>query len=328
MVELRATSAHVTNDRTMIQSLVLRFRNLVARKLGVCPFCMRTSALGSLGLWLLYTAMRILLPGLLLATLVLIPATAFSLLFLSHLVAYMIRAGARLRAHRRAVARRQGLEPPDSSRREFLATALRAGGYALVISFLGDTAIFGQVGNCDGTFKPKLGSIYVESTSIELARKLYAEDAIRVCDRECGVRDCTEGRMCLQSEATKPVPGEPECKETLPGSGTFYCYGKVKECTCACNVCDGDHRVPDYNGYKPPGGAGEGPNGPAAEGAANQNALDQCATWCSRFENCEPPKRCKCNGLVVGEFKNWPKHGAPGVFKGWVPLKKFKCKCV
>lgn len=92
-------------------------RALVSRKLGRCPKCMRLSARGTLISWLITAGMYLVLPNPYLIGLTLLVATSFTLLWISHTIAFTLRVGYALKEVRHAEPDEQGSK---LQRRQFI----------------------------------------------------------------------------------------------------------------------------------------------------------------------------------------------------------------
>ncbi|MBI4506581.1 MAG: DUF3624 family protein [Chloroflexi bacterium] len=127
-----------------------RIRDLLAAKLGRCYRCMRSSAIGTPVSWIVGILLYFLWPDSILSMLALVVALAFTILLLSHLVAYMVRVAAALRAVKQYNVTH---EPPvefEWDRRYVVTLVLKAGLGALVASVFGRT-IFGRTARADET---------------------------------------------------------------------------------------------------------------------------------------------------------------------------------
>jgi hypothetical protein len=70
---------------------IAAIRMLMSRKLGKCPKCMKASARGAFAGWIAYAILYLVRPTPLLRVFVLAVAASFSLLMISHIVAYTLR---------------------------------------------------------------------------------------------------------------------------------------------------------------------------------------------------------------------------------------------
>lgn len=71
--------------------LTTRLRTLISTKLGVCPKCIRSSIVGSIISWVGFAVLSFISPPPILLNLVIGVAIAFTILMVSHLVAFTIR---------------------------------------------------------------------------------------------------------------------------------------------------------------------------------------------------------------------------------------------
>jgi hypothetical protein len=314
-----------------------RVRTLVAEKLGVCPFCMRTSAWGSALSWCLAAVCRFTFDSAPLTLLVAIVASAFSLLFLAHLVTYAFRSGIAARRYPNVVPRSDGFEISDPSRRDFLLLMAKATVYALAISFLGTMPGRAQLNACAGSSPPPDGDSTINNSTFGTAAEAQAyldDQLLKLCDRACQVRPCPDdpqntGKRCVQNDKKKPL-GPKVIPIGNPPTG-YRVGGKVKQCTCSCEGCAGDHRIPDTStGQKgegdPTTGSAEKPTEAEAIAAANEDAKTKCKQLCERFKNCtNPTPKCLYAGQTNGEGKSWK--DAHGTWHATLKVKICRCSC-
>lgn len=144
-------------------------RALVSRKLGRCPKCMRLSALGALIGWIACAGVYFVFPNPALLGLTLFVATSFSLLWISHTVAFTIRVGSALKEDR------VGNEKPNLSRREFVPA-------------LGRYALFGALVSL-GLWRP-------------LKASLAQGGFVNCCIQHCCLEQTLTERQCLSQKGT------------------------------------------------------------------------------------------------------------------------------
>jgi hypothetical protein len=316
----------------MALRLLLRVRNFVAKKLGVCPFCMRTSAWGAVLSWCLAAVGHLAFDVPLITWLLTAAASAFSLLFIAHLVTYAIRSGIEAHRHRRIVQLSDGFTISDPTRRDFLKVMAKATAYALAISFLGSMPGRAQAQACDGTNPPPVGDSTINDATFgtEAAAQAYLDkEMLQLCDRACQQRGCPqgEGKLCVQNDKKKPIG--PKVK---PAGKNFKVGGKVKQCTCSCDECAGDHRIPDTStgqkGEIDPtmGSGGPKPTKQEAIDAANADARARCDELCKRFKNCKTPTpKCKYHSSSNQAPKSWQDDN--GMWHATAKVANCNCSC-
>jgi len=291
-------------------------RELIIRKLGVCPYCMRAAALGTIVSWVLYSIAAISVPGQPLSLLPLVAASCFTLLLSAHVIAYMVRYALRLRAHDRLA--RAG-EIPGSrgiDRRQFLSLVLQAGAYALAVAVVRAMPAFGQAVNCAGAHnQATVPPTMTQSRNFTTEAAAYADFQAMIkakCDAFCGARNCG-GPSCLPS--ADAVVGKIDCAQISPG--VFRCEGELKQCTCGCYSCVRNAPPPPYNEAYGEGAAG------AEIGAMQADSDQKCADFCARI-TCPAPKNCVRTGTTRGTHKAW---GPVASRKAKAPIKACTCKC-
>jgi TAT (twin-arginine translocation) pathway signal sequence len=306
---------------SLLASGIRAVRERISEKLGVCPFCMRASALGSIAAWSVYWLSGWLVPGLVapapIRFLLPLVAWSFTLLIASHLTAYMVRTARYMRSREAArvvaVARPFAGEP--MSRRDFMKTVLAAGAYAATIAVLGHVPSFGQA-TCAGKHDVDLTIHLGIGGSEAIAREEYDLAADSRCDNYCSSFPCVGG--CVRSTSAPRVRTPPECKE-LTGGG-WQCTGKVKQCNCTCDKCFGDHSLNRVHGQDYAQGIGA--SAASAETDMMVDARKKCDKECERYKDCPTPQTCKRNGdpEMEGQFK-W------GGLHGHQRVKRCKCHC-
>ena len=306
----------------VVGPILLRIRALFSRKLGVCPFCMRTSGLGTLIAWALYAGAALVFPHGLARILLLILAVAFTLLLSAHIAAYVARAVIRWRACRGLLE--DGDRDADSGlrRREFLRLVMHASAYAIAFSLPGAARVFGQMfPPCAGihgqTGNPD-AAISTAGADAAGARDNYVLRAQRICDAYCASyvfhSPCGPVQTCVQS--APPVVAEPTIKP-----GVFSADGRVKECTCACKGCPGE-RIP-----MAPGNIAQGsdPVPATADQKMEDDAVAKCNVICERNTDCLLPNDCKHTGHTLGKKKHF---AHAGVITAEAPILSCTCDCV
>jgi len=308
---------------SVVRFALVRFGVLVSEKLGVCPLCMRASALGSVLAWVVYGGIRAarldpILPAALVA-LTLIVALAFTTLIAAHLAAYMVRVARRTRRSRDGRGAGASSNHAFLSRREFFGLILRAGAYAAATAFLGPFAAFGQANTCAGKREPGYQRTETASGATkEEALGAFRAKAEQFCSLLCEDLDCGTDGGCVREGPI--VVSEPEC---WPGIlGGVVCQGEVKQCTCGCKKCKGSHDPLVFGDHA----WGLGASDAAARGDLPVNARTMCDKICARHKDCLPPKTCKRNGEpVLGEIKSW-KSGFNS-YEARARLIKCPCDC-
>ena len=282
-----------------LRSSLRRVAGVIQRKLGVCPYCMRASALGAVVGWILYLASA-LLSSWLLSLLVLLAASAFTLLIAAHLVAYMVRVGLHLRHRDRMTRPASG----GLARREFLGLILKAGAYALAVALLPSARLFAQAGACqkqDGTPKshdvatkpPTFTETAMFISPLTAAEEEVLKQARAKCKAVCDAKACdaAQGTTCV---ALEPVRGPLTCKESQDQPGFFRCSTEVKQCPCKCYTCQDNTPPAPYNeAYGEESGVGTGDEGPNMEA----DGKAKCDEFCKKIK-CPPPpadRVCKQN---------------------------------
>lgn len=310
----------------LVASFSRAIRNRISEKLGVCPYCMRASALGSLASWTVYfligfAARWIVLPDTV-RLLVLAGACAFTLLISAHLVAYMVRIGRRVRSCQTAVAAASTSSERVVSRREFMSTVLAAGAAAAAVAVLGHVPTYGQAGGCEGKYDMDADAIGIGGDETE-ARESYDDFVDGRCDSFCKDKPCPGGDGCVRSTVAPRVRTQPKCE---PGVGTTWvCRGKVKQCSCTCSHCFGDHSLhrwlgSDYaNGY--------GLTQAEAEAEMIKEAREMCTKECERYQNCLAPKICKPAGEPDLDYQTKKWGGSSPNSSGWSTARIKKCHC-
>lgn len=316
--------------RSPLESL----RELIARKLGACPYCMRTSALGTVVGWSLYT-IGSFAPGIpLVSAILLAAASGFTLLLAAHLVAYMVRQGLRIRKAER-LAPSDELPRHGLGRRRFLGLVLKAGAYALTIAFFRAVPALSDAATCrkgrsmatkpptltrSQTFSGAQGAVVAQHAALD---DLIANFRTQ-CETACGVVNCMTAptSTCYPSgDPEYDIKGFTAVPQEPPAPPAWYCEGELKKCPCDCYPCD---KVPPPSPYDEgtadlPGNV-PGPAGVAAEAAADQKCIDFCAKL-----PCPPSKTCKSTGKLSGQHKNPEFHNGRTIARHLI--KKCVCKC-
>jgi hypothetical protein len=302
-------------------------RALVARKLGVCPFCMRASLLGTVAGWSAYTLVRFARAGRLLPALLLVAACCFTLLLLAHLVAYMVRVAIRLRSYDRLA--RTGLVDGAAplGRRRFLALVLQAGAYALAVAFLRALPVSAQGSPCKGTHDVATSPpTPVESDIFGTEAAALADQAAKEkakCDSFCAQRNCAPNANCLTSAA--PTLGN---LEWLHHEGGMYqCRREVKSCSCDCYACTSIGENSSGQPVPWPYGEATGDGGPGAEvPAMEDDALAKCEQLCAKITKCPQGQTCKAVGKTLGKHKP-PYDIGGGLRRVSAKIRECQCRC-
>jgi hypothetical protein len=279
------------------------FRALIERKLGVCPYCMRASALGSIIGWLLFAVAWLFLPSRSLQILLLVGASAFTLLISAHLVAYLVRVGLSLRERDRIIRSANPAVGQGLARREFLALVLKAGAYALAVALFPGARV-AQAANCVGNHDvsgdpeiafPAGANTYTSPRSAAEAGLIAAVKA--KCDALCAAKTCDANPpTCLSSGV--PVRDPMDCTESDQNPGFWRCTAIVKQCPCKCFTCV-EQKPP------PPGdfGYGIGADAGAAGTAAEADADAKCKAFCEQIKCSPASKVCKSLGKTLEKKK-------------------------
>lgn len=290
------------------QSVLWRVRALFSRKLGVCPFCMRSAGLGTLLAWALYAAGSFAFPHRTVRTILLVAAVAFTTLMLAHIVAYVARVLVHVRGLDRRVKRAAPLPGAGLGRREFIDLALRASVYAIVFSLPGADRVFAGALPCEMEHNPFDPGANSMGARADVERGI-AERAKETCDNYCADLTqhfgCAPGATCVQVKAPDV---HKDCKAL--GGGQVKCHTFVKGCFCGCRSCNGEY-VPI-----PPDdeAVGNTPAQMAADSAA------KCTKLCEKLKNCMEPRVCYASHVTRGDSKH-----TGG--KDRAPILKCKCEC-
>ena len=307
--------------------ILRQIKQRISEKLGVCPFCMRASALGSLASWAIVVGARLMhverIPaGPLLLALLVIVAWCFTLLICAHLVAYMVRVARDVRAceHRHTApdvaSPATALDRSTLSRREFMRVVLGAGAYAATIAVLGTVPTFGQAQPCTATIEPTFPDNIAAGAGANdgEATGNLRQGAVLVCDALCDERTCAGGSRCLQKGP--PVLTQPKCQAA---GGQRHCSASIKRCSCGCTPCAGSHE-PAF----PMSGYGIGANQGTAGAAAEADAKQLCDNFCNRFKNCQPLECVRDSDPQLGERKVYH---IQNIVHVKIRIKRCKCKC-
>jgi len=320
--------------------MLLQIKQRVSEKLGVCPFCMRASALGSLASWAIYAGARLIhldrMPaGPLLLALLAIVASCFTLLISAHLVAYMVRAARDIREFERRPTAQEVASPATTfprstlSRREFIRVVLGAGAYAAMIALLGTVPSFGQPMCTDGVQPAPSDTILGRGDDDDEALEQMIDNANAFCEDWCNAKGCG-GLKCMHSG--KPVITAPKCK-TL-SNGQRSCVTTVKGgCNCGCKACQGRHIPTNSIWGKEHIAEGAGVSAGAAQGMMEADAKTKCDNFCGKFSDCPaappPPKMCRREtDPQLGDRKTWEVPGDPNPFRVKARIKACQCKCL
>jgi hypothetical protein len=296
----------------------LRIRALIRAKLGVCPRCMRASALGSVLSWALVAGLGAFTatPWLLLPALIV--AIAFSALIAAHLVAYMIRTGRAL-CHRERAARAMHDPAHALTRRAFAGVVLRAGAWAALAAFLGPLAARAQANLCAGKQEPnpRRTEFGVGNTKAEALQRAQqkAED---YCALLCEDLPCGAAGGCVRDG-----PVVVTVLSLEPGAlAPWDCEVEVKQCNCGCRKCSGTHGPLFYS----ENAWGLGTTEAEARSDLQTNAGKMCDKVCARNTDCIGPKTCKRVGSPrLAEAKAW-KH-ASNIWEASAKLLSCNCDC-
>lgn len=206
-------------------------RDLVSRKLGRCPRCMRTCAKGTVASWAAVAAIVAVVPHPALVGSALLVAASFTLLLFAHLVTLMIR-----------VSREPAADGAASS--EF-----RVGRREAVVG-LGQaalwTAVFGlellwtprraqaQAVSCER--QPAFGPLTFGPVTVTASDRRDAEEfACRgAADGHCGAFSTTICKFCRVKTGQNKLTCSVTCTETA--KHTFSCSGTVSGTGCDCRT--------------------------------------------------------------------------------------------
>jgi len=299
-------------------------RRLVSEKLGVCPFCMRASARGAIAAWALYALGRAFERRLAVPpfawTLLLACAWALTLLIAAHLVTYMARRAARIRAIERGVGRDR---PPNRllTRREFASLVLGAGAAAAAIALFDYVPAQAGIVNCPGTFDMNREGLGFGTTDTE-ADESFKDSEATICDLFCATKICASGG-CVRNTVVPPVHGD---KKFGPGPlNSRRCTATIKQCSCTCSTCSGDHSLNRWLGSDYASGAANNLLGATAE--MMKQAREKCDKECGRYRDCHPnpPLNCKRNGDPAMDPDTLKHYGEAGTI--WVTQRVKTCHC-
>jgi hypothetical protein len=305
---------------SLLASGIRAVRQRISEKLGVCPFCMRASALGTISAWTIYWLAAWIAPWLVapapIRFLILIVAWSFTLLIASHLTAYMIRTARFLRSREvRTASAAMQLTDRTLTRRDFMKTVLAAGAYAATIAVLGHIPSFGQA-TCTGKHDVDF-DINAFGGDEKAAREIYDEMVDARCDDHCSTFPCGTAGGCVRSTVAPRVRAQPKC---VPDGAGFTCTGKVKQCNCTCNKCFGDHNLNKAHGRDYAHGIGSDPI--ESVDKMLEDARKKCDDECARYTDCSAPTTCKRNGdpPMDGQWKQGGVHTHQRI-------KHCKCHC-
>jgi hypothetical protein len=304
-----------------ISALVSRCRALVRAKMGRCPRCMRLSMLGSLISWSVCATLYLAWPNRVALAVTLTLSIAFTLLAATHLVTFMFRMAALMRAH---VERPVSNESPAGrrlSRRELTVTVCRAGLAFCLAAIFGSRSASGQL-KCAGHHKTGPTVVQASDADETVARRELHKRLVTHCDGVCANADCPSGRC--RSDGHVGLKGEKEEKRITctfnNNTKQFTCRAEVVACACDCFACAG--------GQKPNGafteGLGTGATKAAATTAAGTDATTTCTDFCARFF-CPQNGQCITDVLELGGVSC--KQVTPGVWHCTQKINKCTCKC-
>lgn len=307
-------------------------RRRISEKLGVCPFCMRASALGTLAGWAAYAGARwmhldAVAGARAIPILIALAASCFTVLISAHLVAYMMRFAREARGlsrvtwSSRAGSKATIVEARSLTRREFIGAVLGAGAYAASIAVFGSAPLSARVQDtCSangGMAEPPAPDNVAAGYSPNDAQSTrdMLESAVWLCDNFCMELACAGGGRCLR--AGPAVLSKADCRTF---EGQRLCSATVKRCQCGCNSCTGSHEP-----RPPQSGFGVGGTQDAARQAAEADARAICDRFCAEFKDCNA-LTCKRDGdPQFGPNKHWPYQNA---IQYKVRIVKCKCKCL
>lgn len=209
-------------------------RDLISRKLGRCPRCMRTCAKGTLASWAAVAVIVAVFPRLALVGPALLIAASFTLLLFAHLVTVMVR-----------VARQPAASPADGG----VSSEFRVGRREAVVG-LGQaalwTAIFGlglfrtprearaQAVSCER--QPAFGPLTFGPVTITASDRRDAEEAAcrGAADAHCGAFSTLICTFCRVKTGQNKLTCSVTCTETA--KHTFSCSGTVSGTGCDCRT--------------------------------------------------------------------------------------------
>lgn len=262
----------------------------ITAKLGRCPRCLRASARGTLVAWGVATILVIVWPHPLALAGALVLAGGFTLLLVSHLVAYMGRLARRLRQV--SAGPEPGLPAATSSlsRRELLWTVGKAGSLAVLVALVGRPLGVSAQPACAGVHAPGL-ALSGTGASRKAAVDAYDADAVAKCDAFCLARGCPAGSKCLRSGAAGR--STPKCtKDNVTDMWT--CTGQLTACPCDCFACDATNVPPPPQNQA----VGTGNTQELARAAVTTDAEAKCEAFCQLIDTCpgEPQPPCRLFG--------------------------------
>ena len=308
---------------------------LIARKLGVCPYCMRASAVGAVIGWVLYAIASIAVPNRWVLAGLLAGASCFTLLFSAHLVAYMARHAVRMRSAERIM--HPGVHwGAGMGRRQFLGLVLKAGAYALTIAFFRPVPALADAATCkkgrDMATNPATvtrSKMFANFNNASAAQQLAYDDLIATFRSLCETA-CTAVNCMTDPTSTCYPSGDPDFDfkqyglvQPTPGNPNgWYAEAELKKCPCDCYVCG---KVAPPSPFDV--GHGEVPgNDPGTAGTRAENNADQkCTDFCAKITACGASKTCQKTGKLNGEHKK-PWHD-DGKTKASQAIRQCICKC-
>lgn len=208
-------------------------RSFVSRKLGSCPVCIRSSALGTGALWLLYGVATLAgAPGAIRVALA-VMAAAFTLLLAAHFVAMAVRATTYLAE--------RAEQPPGHapvSRRDFGGRAVRLAGLGVLgaIFGVGMAPPAGAAAACEGDHRIEgtetaFGSGCTPRQARRSARQNARQFCRDYCDTQsgCGADPCVAHGVSTETKFT-----DTSADSSCPGGTRYFVFLFIRGCECDC----------------------------------------------------------------------------------------------
>ena len=297
--------------KSKISQPALLFRDLLQRRLGCCPKCVRWSILTTLGSWLIYAAIpqspRMLL----------LPCILFSCLTLAHMLRHIQLTTKALREFEKEAQARK-VQFPHMARREALWIACRAGMAFAAVAVLGRHAALAW-GPCKGHHAvPQTVVVGGADLVKAIAERNLEKSLISYCDQQCQNFDCPATNRC-ETSGKVGIKGKVVCSQNK-NSLQWTCQATVKSCPCDCFECAGGQKpiAPFDKGIDLGSNTRE-----QSQMRANADAQQLCGEFCARFV-C-PTGNCMQNNLALGGI-----HCTQQTNGSWdcsVTISKCTCKC-